>query len=91
MIIVESLNFYFQIKQILEGKHGHDNSLYERFNQYVTVEYTMNVTILLYHDDVMKWKHFPLYWPFVCGEFTDNSLAKACDAELWYFLWWTAE
>ena len=19
------------------------------------------------HDDVIKWKHFPPYWPFVCG------------------------
>ena len=22
------------------------------------------------HDDVVKWKHFPRYWPFVRGEFT---------------------
>ena len=21
----------------------------------------------LYHDDVIKWKHFPRYWPFVRG------------------------
>ena len=21
------------------------------------------------HDDVIKWKHFPCYWPFVTGEF----------------------
>ena len=20
-----------------------------------------------YHDDIIKWKHFPRYWPFVCG------------------------
>ena len=26
---------------------------------------------MLYHDDVIKWKHFPRYWPFVRGgEFT---------------------
>ena len=44
------------------------------------VEYTPqnNHTVLLYfgslrlyfpfaHDDVMKWKHFPRYWPFVRG------------------------
>ena len=23
--------------------------------------------ILAYHDDVIKWKHFPRYWPFVRG------------------------
>ena len=22
---------------------------------------------LIYHDDVIKWKHFPRYWPFVRG------------------------
>ena len=22
---------------------------------------------LLFHDDVIKWKHFPRYWPFVRG------------------------
>ena len=22
---------------------------------------------MLMHDDVIKWKHFPLYWPFVRG------------------------
>ena len=24
-------------------------------------------TITMYHDDVIKWKHFPRYWPFVRG------------------------
>ena len=23
--------------------------------------------IIHFHDDVIKWKHFPLYWPFVRG------------------------
>ena len=26
-----------------------------------------NTTNWLYHDDVIKWKHFPHYWPFVRG------------------------
>ena len=25
------------------------------------------VSIVLVHDDVIKWKHFPRYWPFVQG------------------------
>ena len=31
-----------------------------------------------YHDDVIKWKHFPRYWPFVWGihRSTVNSLHK---------------
>ena len=41
-----------------------------------------------YHDDVIKWKHFPRNWPFVRG--IDRSRwiphTKASDAELWCFL-----
>ena len=41
------------------------------------------------HDDVIKWKHFPHYWPFLRGIHRSpvNSLTKASDAELWCFLW----
>ena len=41
------------------------------------------------HDDVIKWKHFPRYWPFVRG-FTGHRWiprTKASDAKLWCFLW----
>ena len=53
------------------------------------------------HDDVIKRKHFPRYWPFVrgihrglCGEFTGPRWiprTKASDAELWCFLWSASE
>ena len=41
--------------------------------------------ILAVHDDVLKWKHFPRYWPFVWGIHRSPvfSLTKASDAELW--------
>ena len=32
------------------------------------------------HDDVIKWKRFPRYWPFV------RWITKASDSELWCFL-----
>ena len=37
------------------------------------------------HDDVIKWKHLPRYWPFVQGIHRSpvNSRTKASDAELW--------
>ena len=41
------------------------------------------------HDDIIKWKHFLRYWPFV-WEFTGLrriSRTKASDVELWCFLW----
>ena len=46
------------------------------------------VDLLMGHDDVMKWKHFPRYWPFVRGIHRSpvNSHTKASDAELCYFL-----
>ena len=28
---------------------------------------TYDTCIVLFHDDVTKWKHFPRYWPFVRG------------------------
>ena len=34
------------------------------------------------HNDIIKWKHFPCYWPFVRG-----CLTKVSDVELWCFLW----
>ena len=42
------------------------------------------------HDDVIKWKHFPCYSPFVRGIHRSSWLprTKAIDAELWCF--WSA-
>ena len=41
------------------------------------------------HDDVIKWKHFPRYWPFVRRIHQPRWIprTKASDAELWCFLW----
>ena len=41
------------------------------------------------HNDIIKWKHFPCYWPFVRGT-TGHwwiPLTQASDTELWCFLW----
>ena len=37
------------------------------------------------HDDVIKWKHFPRYWPYVRGIHWPRWIphTKAGDAELW--------
>ena len=37
------------------------------------------------HNDVIKWKHFPRYWPFVrwIHQPSMDSLTKASDAEHW--------
>ena len=55
------------------------------------------IPVAVEHDDVIKWKHFPRYWPFV-REIHRSSVnsphndrwtphTKASDAELWCFLW----
>ena len=44
------------------------------------------------HDDVIKWKRFLRYWPFVWGILHRwIPLTKASDADLWCFLWSTPE
>ena len=47
-----------------------------------------NICRRSHHDDVIKWKHFPRYWPFVRGIHRSpvNSRTKASDAELWCFI-----
>ena len=43
---------------------------------------------LMHHDDVIKWKHFPRYWPFYEG---NTPVTKVGDPELWCFLWYALE
>ena len=39
-----------------------------------------NVTTI-YHDDVIKWKHFPRYWPFVRGIHRSRFLAAGSNID----------
>ena len=62
------------------GKHGIQHN-------------TITETGPCFHDDVIKWKHFPRYW-LLLGEFTGDRWiprTKASDAELWCFLWSASE
>ena len=51
--------------------------------------YVLCYVMLCYHDDVIKWKHFPRNWPFVRGIHRSRWIprTKASDAELWCLLW----
>ena len=44
--------------------------------------------VLWIHDDVIKWKHFPRYWPFVRGNHWSRWIprTKVSDEKLWCFL-----
>ena len=48
-----------------------------------------NVLHFSCYDDVIKWKHFPHYWPFMRGIHRSRWIpyTKASDAKLWCFLW----
>ena len=41
------------------------------------------------YDNVIKWKYFPRYWPFVWGIHRSRWIPRtnASEAELWCFLW----
>ena len=65
--------------------------LYEAHMKYKRTSYQINATYISYgfpHDDVIKWNHFPRYWPFVRGINHSRLIprTKASDAELWCFL-----
>ena len=55
--------------------------------------FVLSIYCCRFHDDVIKWKHFPRYW-HLCWEFTDPRWiprTKASDVELWCFLWSASE
>ena len=49
----------------------------------------METVISLQHDDVIKWKHFPRYWPFVLG--VDWALVNSPYKGQWHELRTTSE
>ena len=55
---------------------------------YLMDEGYQNYQLAIIHDDVIKWKHFPRYWPFVRGIHRSRWIprTKASDAELWCYL-----
>ena len=48
---------------------------------------TLNISNTPWWHVIIKWKHFPCYWPFVRGIHQWIPLTKASDAELSCFLW----
>ena len=65
--------------------------------QFCNLKQELNVTYesssFWMHDDVIKWKHFPRYLPFVRGIHRSRWIPrpKTSDAELWCFLWSSPE
>ena len=57
--------------------------------RHCTIMDSIRHTSTIHHDDVIKWKHFPRYWPFVRGIHRSRWIpcTKASDAGLWCCLW----
>ena len=78
---------------IMTGYARHDaafiiylNPLGMGYGRWINIAKVNNAGV---HDDVIKWKHFPRYWPFVRGIHRSRRIprTKASDVELWCFLW----
>ena len=55
IINTDMFNFVFSIVRADSGARSSADTVMTKF------------WYRLYHDDVIKWKHFPRYWPFVWG------------------------
>ena len=56
------------------------------------LKYTSSINLSI-HDDVIKWKHFPRYWPFMrwINRWPVDSPTKSSGAELRCLLWSASE
>ena len=73
-IYVRFLTFQVNFEPSNYGIHWHDlylcgnksmRILWDFYFLYTHTNHQINIGIT--HDDVIKWKHFPRYWPFVRG------------------------
>ena len=92
--IYRMLTKSYQVWKRLGINHHHANAvaihIYIYIYIYIYISGVLEIVVKplnLLHDDVIKWKHFPRYWPFVRGIHWSpvNSPHKANDAELWCF------
>ena len=79
---------HFNVKRVRSPEKLQSASVTNNEMIFITYQY-VHALFALCHDDVIKWKHSPRYWPFVRGIHRPRwiPLIKASDAELWCFLW----
>ena len=57
-------------EQMFELNNRDTNDLrchHARYDINVMADYCSAYILDIFHDDIIKWKHFPRYWPFVWG------------------------
>ena len=61
------MNFDWKFTDFLNGSAIDDEQIYDNRTQCVRLCPQGSLILTWIHDDVIKWKHFPRYWPFVRG------------------------
>ena len=90
-----SYHFFYLDQIIKSGIHSYH--YFFHINKKLTVLINLLVAITLvslkYHGEVIKWKHFPRFWPFVQGINQSPVISpnKGGDLELWCFPWTAPE
>ena len=64
--VIRPLTHWDLVKHIFVGKLGHHSCRWWLDACLLTTQY-LNQCSFIVHDDVIKWKHFPRYCPFVRG------------------------
>ena len=54
-------------RHLLDPTSSHVAKKVIPFYKWISFGHVMSVVRNMNHDDVIKWKHFPRYWPFVRG------------------------
>ena len=66
-IIWANINIHIIIGEIIRKRHVHAED-HTSPKQYGTKpKWVAKILVTSFHDDVIKWKHFPRNWPFVRG------------------------
>ena len=103
MLMFQGEEEAFQQNRIQRTNHISFHHIFNATNHGVGIDKTLRVSmsilftpaidgyVLSIRDDVIKWKHFPRYWPFVRGIHRVNSRTMASDAKLWCFRWCASE
>ena len=68
LFLIFQENWYFYIhRNHARINRGRSANIYSRYLSIVSSNNMMVLYNIISHDDVIKWKHFTRYWPFVQG------------------------
>ena len=75
---------YWGCYHVIQSFWHYGHVIIIKWRQEISWWYDMRVA-RAYHDDVIEWKHFPRYWPFVYG--IHRSLVNSPHKDQWRGAW----